>query len=138
MNGSGGRHQCIKHFGTSGDFFVVFEFLVNESDSLCETGLCLVKPPLVPIDVAEAEQQYGGFQRALCSFGTSRLVGPDSGQCVALCHMDVSDSVVHLVEIVLVVVALCHPLQALDHGFGVGGSGDCLCLQDARMESHFV
>ena len=138
VDGRGGGNQGIEHLGTSGDFFVVFEFLVNESDGFGEARLCLVEPAVVPIDVTEAQQQYSGLQCALRGFGASSLVGTYSGQRVALSHMDVADGIVHLVEIVLVVVAFRHPLQAFHHGLGVGGSGDGLGLQDAGMECHFV
>ena len=138
VDGRGGGNQGIEHLGTSGDFFVVLEFLVNESDGFGEARLCLVEPALVPIDVTEAQQQYSGLQCALRGFGTSGFVGTDGRQRVALGHMDVSDGIVHLVKVVLVVVALCHPFQPLDHGFCVRCGSDGFGLQYACMEGHVV
>ena len=115
MNGRGGRHERIQHFRAPIDFVVIFKLLVYQPDSFRIATLCLVESALVPIDFSQSQQQHRRFECPLSGFLSSRLVGTDGRHGISLKQMDIANGVIHLVQIILVDIALRHSAQPLHH-----------------------
>ena len=97
IDGIGIRHQFIEHLRSLRQFLVVLAFLVEQSDGLSIAALGVVELLLLPVDVAQLEQQYALFDAVACSLFVAFLVVGDGTCCVALGKVDVSDGVVHLI-----------------------------------------
>ncbi len=108
-------HELVEHLRAVGQFFIVLALLVEHTNSLSVASLRVVIAFPVPIDIAETEQQDTLLYAAARSLGGTALVGRDGIGGVALCEIDVAYSIVHLVEIFLVLVGACHALQATNH-----------------------
>ncbi len=115
MDGIGVGHQFVEHLRPGRQLLIVGPFLVEQSDGLAVAALGIRIFLHRPVEVAQLEQQYAFFNARPCCLLVAFLVGRDGLHGVALGQVDVSDGIVHLVEIVLVVVVGGHALQPTDH-----------------------
>ena len=113
--GVGVRHEVVQNLRACCKLLVVLTLLVEHTDSLTVAALRVVVALLVPIDVAQLQQQHALLYARACSLSRSALVGDDSLRGVVLRQIDVADGVVYLVEIVLILVRACHALQSANH-----------------------
>ena len=137
MDGVGVGHEFVEHFRPLRQFLIIAALLVQQSDSLAVTPLRVVVTLLSPIEIAEMKQQYTLLDAAARGFLVARLIRADSSGGVALGEIDVTDSVVDLIEIVLVVVRCGHAAQPAYHLTGAAG-GHHLRLGNAGVEFQFV
>ena len=135
--GVGVRHEVVQNLRAVRQLFVVLALLVEHTDSLTVAALRVVVALLVPVYVAQLQQQHALLYARACSLSRSALVGDDSLRGVVLRQVDVADGVVYLVEIVLVLVRACHALQSANHLLRLTGRHH-LRHGDARVELQFV
>ena len=83
------------------------------------------------------QQQYTFLDACTCCFLITFLVGLDGFQRVAFRQVDITDSVIHLVEIILVLVRCRHTLQSADHLL-ILRTGHHLGHGNAGIEFQFV
>ena len=113
--GIGVRHEVVQNLRAVRQLLVVLALFVEHTYSLTVAALRVVVALLVPVDVAELQQQHALLYARARGFSRSALVGVDGLCGVALCEVYVADGVVHLVEIFLVLVRACHTLQPAYH-----------------------
>ena len=65
------------------------------------------------------QEQYALFYARTCGALVALLIGIDGVEGVFLCEVDIADSVVYLVEVLLVVVIAGHATQLANHLLGV-------------------
>ena len=118
-------------------FLVVLAILVEQSDGLTIASLGIGKLFALPIDITQRQQQHTFLDTASRGFLVTRLVGVDSCQRVTLCHIDVADGIVNLVEIFSIVVVAGHTFQLAYHLLAVV-LGHHLSLGDAGVELQLV
>ncbi len=111
------RYEFIKNLRSFRQLFVVLTILVEQSDSLPIAALCIAIVLFSPIDIAQSKQQYTLLNAISCRLGITLFVGINSLNGILLRHVDISDSIVNLVEILLVVVVSRHTLQFTHHLF---------------------
>ena len=131
--GVGVRHEVVQNLRAVRQLLVVLALLVEHTDGLTIAALRVVVALLVPVDVAELQQQHALLYARACGFSRSALVGVDGLYGVTLCEVYVADGVVHLVEIFLVLVRACHALQSANHLLRLT-YGHHLCHADACVE----
>ena len=137
MHCIGVRHQFVENFRPLRELFVVLPVLVEQSDGLAVTPLCVFEILPCPINVAEGEQQHTLLDTVPCRFGVAPLVSFDSLQGVLLRHVNVTHGIVHLIEIILVVLVARHALQLAHHLLPLSASHN-LCHGNACIEFQFV
>ena len=115
MYGVGVWHEVVQNLRAVRQLLVVFALFVEHTDGLTVAALRVVVALLVPVDVAELQQQHALLYARARGFSRSALVGVDGLCGVALCEVYVADGVVHLVEVFLVLVRACHTLQPANH-----------------------
>ena len=113
--GVGVWHEVVQNLRAVRQLLVVLALFVEHTDGLTVAALRVVVALLVPVDVAELQQQHALLYARARGFSRSALVGVDGLCGVALCEVYVADGVVHLVEIFLVLVRACHTLQSANH-----------------------
>ena len=92
---------------------------------------------LLPVYLAQPQQQHGLGDGVALAFLRALLVGTYAAGGVGLAQIDVADGVVYLVQIVLVLVVLQHAPQA-GYGLAALARGHNLGLHDACVEGQFV
>ena len=135
--GVGVWYEVVQNLRALRKLLVVLALLVEHTDSLTVAALRVGVALLVPVDVAQLQQQHALLYARACSLSRSALVGVDSLRGVVLRQIDVADGVVYLVEIVLVLVRACHALQSANHLLRLTGRHH-LRHGDARVELQFV
>ena len=58
MHGIGVRHQFVEHLRAARELFVVVALLVEQADGLAIAALGIVELLLLPVEVAELQQQH--------------------------------------------------------------------------------
>ena len=137
MDSIGVWHEFVEHFRPLRQFLIIVAILVQQADSLAITPLCVVVTLLHPIEITEMEQQYTFLNAVSRGFLVARLVRADRSGGVAFGEVNVTDSIVDLIEIVLVVVRCSHAAQPAYHLTGAAG-GHHLRLGNAGVEFQFV
>jgi len=130
----GGLVECLRAPFRFGVFLMLF---VQDGNAL---GVCALGIDVffcLPVDLRQTKQHHSLGGSALGAFLSPLLVGADAFERVAARKVDVANGVVHLVEIVLVLVALGHALEFFNHGLGRVARHH-LGLQDAGIEGQFV
>ena len=92
---------------------------------------------LLPVEVAECQQQHTFLYTAARGFLITFFIGGDGICGVFLRQVDIADGVVHLIQVVFVVVVGGHTLQSADHRLGIA-SCHHLRLCDTGIELQFV
>ena len=131
------RRQLVQYLRTLRQLLIVLAVLVQQSDGLSVTALCIGIFLFFPIHITQCQQQHTFLHSAARSLLTSCFVGFYGVQGVFLRQIRVADGIVNLIQIVLVVVRCCHPFQLLDFTLMVHG-GQHLRLGNARVELQFV
>ena len=127
IDGVSERHQLVENLRASGQLLIVVTFLVKQSDSLAIASACICEFFLLPIDVAQLEQEHTFLYAGTGGLHGSFLVIGYSVGSITLSHINVSYSIVYLVKIVLVLVRCSHALQRANH---------FLCLSCAHHLRH--
>ena len=137
VDGIGMWHKFVENLRATRQLFVVLSFLVEQADGFAVAALGIVELLLLPIQVAEFQEQHALFDAASGCLLVAFLVGTDGVSSVALGEIDVTDGVVYLIQVVLVLVAGGHTLQPADHLLGLTGSHH-LGHSDAGVELNLV
>ena len=130
-------HQFVEHLRAFRQLFVVLAVLIQQSDGLTIAPLGIGKFFAFPIQVTQRQQQHTLFYTVTRGLLVALLVGFDGLRGVALTQPDVADSVIHLIQIVLVVVRCCHAFQFPNHLAGIALSHH-LSLGDTGIKLHLV
>ena len=137
MDGVGKRHQFVEHLRTVGQFVVVLAVLVQQSDGLAVAALGIVEFLHLPIDISQSQQQYPLLDAISHRLLITLLIGGDGLCCVFLQHIDVTDGIVHLIQVFGIIVVDSHAFQLADHLSAVAISHH-LCLSNAGIKLQFV
>ena len=137
MNGIGVWHQLVEHLRAVCQRLIVFAVLVEQSYRLSVASLGIAEFLSRPVEVTQFQQQHTFFYSCPCGFCVTLLIGL-YGLCgIIVKQVDITHSVIHLVEIVLVVVRGSHSLQLAYHLFSLA-AGHHLGHRYASVEVEFV
>ena len=137
VDGLGVWHQLVEHLRATCQFLVVGTVLVEQSDGLAVAALGVGIALHIPVQTAKTQQQHAFLNARTGSFRGTILVGADGVRRVLLQQVYIAHSVVHLVEVVLVVVVAGHAFQPANHTPAVVRSHH-LCLGNAGVELQLV
>ena len=137
VDGLGVGGQLVENLGAVGKFLIVLALLVEHADGCSVATLGVAEFLLLPIEVAELEQQHAFLHTVAGGLLIALFVGGDGLHGVLLKQIDVAHGVIYLVEVVLVVVRGGHALQPAD-GFLRAGRGHHFRHGDAGVESQFI
>ena len=137
FHGRSMRIEFLKDFGPFIHVVVVFTFLVEQSQCSGITFLRLDKFLLLPVELAQMQPHDALLHTVARALLHTVLVSPYGMRGVFLGEVDITDGVVHLVEIFLVLWVARHGLELTDHTLAVGSRHD-LRHFDPRVESQFV
>ena len=115
VNRLGMWRQLVQNLRAFRQLLIVVAVLVQQTDGLTVASSCVAELLLLPVQVAQMQQQHTLLDAAAGAFLVAFLVGGNGARRIFLCQVDVADGVVHLVEIVLVVVVGGHTLQLAYH-----------------------
>ena len=124
------HHQLVEHRRELGDAGILLVLLLDASQGTAEAGLRLDVVALREVDVAQPDLADGLIHSVLGALVDAQLVVADGVEGVGPVQVDVSQGVIHLVEIVFVLLALRHALQHLHH-LQVVAAREYLALADA-------
>ena len=116
---------------------VLVVFFVEGTDALFIGTSCIDVVLLLPIELAQVQQQCRLVWTILLAFLKAFLPGVDAMCGIFIAEVDVAHGIIDLVEVVLVLVALGHPLQSCNHLTELTLMHH-LCLHDACIEGYFV
>ena len=132
-----GRCQFVEQLAAPLALGVLLVLLVQQRDALLVGILRLDIILLIPIDLAQAQQQYSLGNAPLGTLLHALLPGVEAVRGVLCTEVDVADGIIYTVEVVLVSLAARHALQLLDHLL-VLTARHHLRLHDACVELQFV
>ena len=143
LHGVGVGHQLVEYLGAVGELAVVGAVLVQQAYRLAIAAAGVAKLLLLPVEVAQTQQQHALLYTVAHRLLGTLLIGTDGMSGVAVSQIDVADGIVYLVEIFLVVVRCSHTAQTayhaarlpLGHYLGLGDAGVELELV-GRVEAH--
>ena len=137
VDGVGIGHQAVEYLRAVGELLVVLAFFVEHAHGGAVTALGVAEFLQLPVDIAQTEQQHTVLHSVAGGFLVSFLIGADGVGGVVLRHIDIAHGVVHLVQILLIVVAGGHALQARYHLLAVALGGH-LGHGDTGVEGQLV
>ena len=133
FDGTQMRLQFAQDFASPFGLLIFVVLLVQDAHTAL-VGTCGIDIVfLLPVHLAQSEQEHGFRWSALGGFLHAFLPGRQAACCILHSQIDVSHGVIHLVQIVLVLVTLGHSLQPGNHLAELAFGHD-FCLQDAGIE----
>ena len=146
VDGVGIGCQLVEYLRAFRQLLVVVAVLVQQSDGLSVAASGIAELLLLPVQVAQVQQQHTLLNAVARALLVALLVGGNGVHGVFLCEVDIADGIVHLVQVFLVVVVGGHALQlayhlacpAASHHLGHGDAGVELNLVGGIQPHHVL
>ena len=108
-------HQFIEHLRAVGELLIVRALLVEHTDGLTITALGIGIALKVPIQVAKLKQQHTFLGARPSALLVALLITGNGLRRILLGEIDVTDGIIHLVQIILIIIRPRHALQPANH-----------------------
>ena len=115
MDGVGIRHQLIENLRALRELLVVRTVLIQQSDGRTIAATGVTEFLQFPVHVTQLQQQHTFLDTAACGFLHTLLIGGDGIHRVFFRQVDISDGIIHLIQVFRIIVRTGHPSQFTDH-----------------------